>query len=181
MCETSLRGLRIAALIMALAMSIMANVSAQTEKGTFAVGIEAGPFLFIATGGHETVGGFGLSGEPHVDFFFTDELAVGATGFFFHTVDSDPSQPSIFFGGVYSHINYHFNSGGTLSPYIGIRIGAFKPNLEMQFALGAQTGLLYFVTRQLSINGQLEIGTIMGSAGDIFLSSLGFGLSYHIK
>jgi hypothetical protein len=181
MNESSTRALRIAVLITVIGVSSVANVYAQTAKGFFAVGIEAGPFLFIASGGHEMVGGFGLSGEPHIDYFLTDWLAVGATGFYFHTFDSDPSQPSISFGGAYGHVNYHFNSGSAFSPYIGVRIGGFKSNSEMQFAVGAQTGIQYFVTRQLSINVQLEVATVNGSTDNFFLSCLDLGLSYHIK
>jgi hypothetical protein len=170
-----------AALVAVVVVLSIATVYGQTVKGSLAAGIDAGPFLFIASGGHETVGGFGLSGEPHIDYFITDELDIGATGFFYHTFDTDPSQPSIFYGGVYGHVNYHFNSGGTWVPYIGFRIGGFKPNTEMQLALGAQTGLRYFVTRLISVDLQLEAATITGSADYFFLSSLGLGVSYHIR
>jgi len=176
-----LRRLRIPALIMALTLSMMAHVSAQTQEGALNVGVELGPFSFIATGGHETIGGLGLFGEPHLGYFLSDKFAVGATGFFYHPIDNGGSSPSVYFGGAYSYVNYHFNSGSLLSPYIGGRIGVFKANPETQFALGAQAGLLYFVSRQFSINGQLETAACMGSEGDIFLLGLGFGLSYHIK
>jgi hypothetical protein len=181
MSDARVHALRIVVLVTVIGLSSIAQVYAQTGKGSFEVGIEAGPLLFIATGGHETVGGFILCVEPHVGYFVTDELAVGVTGFFYRSADSDPSQPALSFGGAYSHANYHFNSGSTLSPYIGGRIGVFKPNSDMQFAVGAQAGLQYFVTRQLSVNGQLEIGTSPGSGGNVFLACLGLGLSYHIK
>ncbi len=71
MSEASITVLRIAALVTVMGLSSVAQVHAQTEKGTIEVGIEAGPLLFIATGGHETVGGFLLSGEPHVGYFLT--------------------------------------------------------------------------------------------------------------
>jgi hypothetical protein len=175
--------LRIAVLVTVIGLFSFAPGYGQTEKSAFEVGIEAGPFLVIASGGHETVGVIGLAVEPHVGYFFTDALAVGATGFIYHTLDSDPSQPSFFFGGAYAHVNYHFNSGSKWSPYIGGRVGVFNPNSAALFAAGAQAGLQFFAARQFSINGQLEIGTIAGSAGSgsAFLSSLGIGVSYYIK
>jgi hypothetical protein len=145
------------------------------------VGFETGPLLFIATGGHETVGGFLLSVEPHVGYFLSDGLAVGATGFFYHAIGSDASQPAMFFGGAFGHVNFHFNSGYTVSPYIGLRIGVFNPNSEMQLAVGAQGGLLFFVSHQMSINGLLEIGSSGGSAGNVLLAGLNLGVSYHIR
>jgi hypothetical protein len=181
MGHTRVPVLRVAVLVTVIGLSSVVQVYAQTEKGAFEVGIEAGPLLFIATGGHETVGGFMLSVEPHVGYFVSDELVVGVTGFFYRSIDSDPSQPAISFGGAYTHVNYHFNSRSTFSPYIGGRIGVFKPNSEAQFAAWAQGGLQYFVTRQLSVNGQLEIGMSSGSGGDAFFSCVGLGLSYYIK
>ena len=181
MNEPHIRGLRVAVIIIVLTMSMMANISAQTQKGALNIGLELGPFIFIATGGHETIGDIGLFGEPHIDYFISERLAIGATGFFYRPIDNTGSSPSIYFGGVYSYVNYYFNSGSPLSPYIGGRIGAFKQNSEMQFAFGAQTGLQYFFTRQFSIDGQLEIAASTGSKEDIFLGGLGLGLSYHIK
>ena len=174
------RGSKIAGLIMALAAFVMTPASAQTQKGVVDIGIELGPFSFIASGGHETIGGLGLFGEPHLGYFLSDKFAVGATGFFYKPIDGGGSSTSIYFGGAYGYVNYHFNSGNPLSPYVGGRIGVFKPNAEMQFAFGVQTGLLYFVARQFSINGELEIAASPGSEGDILLLCLGFGLSYHI-
>ena len=179
MREAHGRALRIAVLVILSAMSSIPHVHAQTDKGTFEVGIEAGPFLFVATGGTEAFGGLGLFVEPHVDYFFTDKLAVGATGFFYQSTESDASFPSFSFGGAYGHVDYHFNSGSRLSPYVGARIGVLIPNSATLFGLGAQIGLKYFVTRQFSINGQLAVAGYPGSAGAIFLSCLGLGLSIH--
>lgn len=181
MNETYLRGLRISTFIMMFAALMMTRASAQTQSGALDVGVELGPFIFIATGGHETIGGFALCGEPQIGYFLSDELAIGASGFFYRPLESSGPSPSTSFGGAYGYANYHFNSGGTWSPYIGGRLGVFKPNLEMQFAFGVQTGLMYFVTREFSVNAQLEIQASSGSYGDIFLSSLGLGLSYCIK
>jgi hypothetical protein len=181
MSHAGVPALRVAVLVTVIGLSSVVQVYAQTEKGALEVGIEAGPLFFIATGGHETVGGFLLSVEPHVGYFVNDELVVGVTGFFYRSVDSDPSQPAISFGGVYTHVNYHFNSGSTFSPYIGGRIGVFTPNSDTQFAAGAQGGLQYFVTRRLSVNGQLEISMSSGSGGNAFLSCVGLGVSCHIK
>jgi len=181
MSKTNLRCVRFALLVMALELFSIAQLNAQVEKASFEIGIEAGPFLFITFGGREMLGGFGIYGEPHVGYFITDALVVGATGFFYNTIDSDPSQPSNSFGGAYAHVNYHFNSGSTLSPYIGGRIGVFNPDSETQFAFGIQTGLQYFVEPQLSINGQLGILLSTGSDEGVFLSCLGFGLSYHFR
>ena len=181
MTESGIHTLRIAVLFTVVGFLSISHIDAQTEKDSFALGVGAGPFLFIASGGHETVGGFGASGEPHVDYFLTDEVAVGATGFFYHTVDSDPSQPSVSFGGAFGHINYHFNAGGMWSPYVGGRIGVFTPDLETQFALGIQTGLQYFVARWMTIDAQLDIGTSPASAGYNFLSCLNLGFSFHIR
>jgi len=181
MSKSRVPPLTIALLATVIGLTSSAQVCAQTQKGAFEAGIEVGPLLFIATGGHELVGGFLLSGEPHVGYFLTEELAVGATALFYHSVDGDPSQPSMLFGGVYGHANYHFNSGSALSPYIGGRMGAFKADSEMHYAVGAQGGLQYFVTRQLSVNGQLEIGASPGSGGTVFMAGLGLGLSYHVK
>jgi len=102
-------------------------VNAQTVKGSFEIGIEMGAFLFISNA-HEITGGLGLSGEPHVDYFITDQLEIGVTGFYFHNFDSDPSLPPIFFGGAYGHVNYHFNPGSTFSTYVGGRVGVVKPD-----------------------------------------------------
>jgi hypothetical protein len=181
MSEFNVPALRIALLATLIGLSSTAQLYAQTQKGALEIGVEAGPLLFIATGGHESVGGFLVSGEPHVGYFLSDDLAVGATAFFYRSVESDPSQPSIWFGGIYGHGNYHFNSGSALSPYIGGRIGVFRPNADIQFAIGAQGGLQYFASRELSVNGQLELGTSSGSGGSVFLAGLGLGLSYHIK
>ena len=181
MSEPCLRGLRTAAFIIALAMLMMTHASAQTQKGALDVGIELGPFFFIAAPGHETIGDLGLFGEPHIGYFLSDKVDVGATGLFYFPNEKSGSSHSLFFGAAYSYVNYHFNSGSSWSPYIGGRIGVVEANSEMEFAFGAQTGLLYFVTRQLSINGQLEIETSIGAEGGIFLSCLGFGLSYYIK
>ena len=91
-----------------LTMSMMASVSAQTQKGALKIGLEFGPFLFTATGGHETIGDIGLFGESHIDYFISDNLAIGATGFFYRPIDNSGPSPSIHFGGVYSYVNYHF-------------------------------------------------------------------------
>jgi len=172
---------RIAALVMVLAFSSLAHICAQTEKGSLEAGLEAGPFFFITTGGHETVGDFGLSLEPHLSYFFTDDLSAGAAGFFYHTSESDASQPSISFGGAFANANYHFSSGSTWSPYIGGRVGVFKPNSEMQFAVGTQIGLQYLVAPQFSVNGELDIDANLGSESFGLLSSLGLGVSYHLR
>lgn len=87
----------------------------------------------------------------------------------------------MFFGGAYGHVNYHFNTGYTVSPYIGVRIGVFNPNWESQLAVGAQGGLLFFVSRQMSINGLLQIGPSGESGGNVLLAGLNLGVSYHIR
>ena len=171
MRETYTHCVKMVVLIMMLGMPL----NAQTAKGSIEIGIIAGPYFFMENGGHEPVGGFGISGEPHVDYFINDRITVGATGFFYSYIENDPSQH---IGGVYSHMNYYFNSNSTFSPYIGGRIGVVKGNSDLQFAFGIQTGLLYFVSSKFSINGQLDI---VSSTGPGFLSSLDLGLSYHIK
>jgi hypothetical protein len=178
MMKSGALALRFSLLATVISLSSMVNLRAQTLKGSFEIGIEAGGFFFISNSGHETVGGFGLSGEPHVDYFISDQVEVGATGFYYHPIDGDPSLPSIFFGGAYGHVNYHFNSGSTISSYVGGRIGVVKPNIETSFAVGAQAGLQYFVAPAFSINGQLDVTT---SKGFGLLSCLGFGFSYYVK
>ena len=179
--QTNVRAFRRAVLVTVLAISSIAHVYAQSGKGAFEGGIETGPFLLMATGGRETIGVLGLFAEPRVGYFLTDDLDVGATGFFYHSIDSDPSLPSISFGGASGHANYHFSSGSRMSPYIGARIGVLKSNAEALFGFGAQLGLKYFVARQFSINGQLAVSVYPGSAGVAFLACLGLGLSYHTE
>ena len=181
MSEAGIRVFRVALVVTGALLATLGHGYAQTQKGAFEMGIEGGPLLFIASGGHESVGGFLLSVEPHVAYFLTDGLAVGGTGFFFRAIESDPSQPALSYGGAFGHINYHFNPGYSLSPYIGIRIGVFNPDAETQLAVGAQAGLLCFVSRQVSINGLLEIGTSGGSGGNVFLAGASLGLSFHVK
>lgn len=183
MNATSVSAVRIAVVVTVIGLFSITAGYGQAEKGAFEVGIEVGPSLVIATGGHETIGAFVLAVEPHVGYFFTDALALGATVFLFRAIDSDPSQPALFFGAAYAHVNYHFNAGGTWSPYIGGRAGVFNAYSAALFAAGVQIGLQFFAAHQFSINGQLEVGTIAGSAGSgsAFLSTLGIGMSYHIK
>ena len=174
MCKTDLRAPVIVALVVMLAIFSSAPGTAQVAKGAFEIGFETGPFLFIGSGGGETVGGLGLVVEPHVGYFVSDALAIGATGLFYHTFDTDPSVPSLSFGGAFGHVNYHFNPGGTWSPYVGGRLGVFDPYEEMFFAFGVQTGLQFFATRQLSVNGQLVVEIVPGSRGIAFLCIPGF-------
>lgn len=181
MSEPIVRALRIALLLTTLAMSSIEHLHAQARQGALEVGINAGPFLLMASGGRETIGVLGLFGEPRVDYFIFDKLEVGVTGFFYRSLDSDPSLPSVSFGGAYGHVNYHFNAGNTVSPYIGIRLGAFTHNAVSVFGLGPQFGLKFFVTRELSINGQLSAAVYPTSEGAAFLSCFGLGLSYHIQ
>ncbi|MBX2989825.1 MAG: hypothetical protein KF749_01510 [Bacteroidetes bacterium] len=183
MNATSMSAFRIAVVATVIGLFFVTAGYGQTEKGDFEVGIEVGPSLVIATGGHEAIGALLLAVEPHAGYFLTDALAVGATVFLFRPFDSDPSQSAISFGAAYAYVNYHFNAGGTWSPYVGGRLGVFNANSAALFAASAQAGLQFFAARQFSINLQLEVGTIAGSAGSgsVFLSTLGIGMSYHIK
>ena len=172
--------LKIALLGTALVISSIAFTNAQTRKGAFEAGIEAGPFLFIASGGRETIGGFGQGLEPHLDYFLTEEFAVGVTGFFYGLLDSE--EEGLSFGAAYGHINYFFSSSSRFSPYVGIRVGALDPDSdsELFLGLGPQIGFKYFPVHLFSINLQLD-GAIHGtSGGTIFLANLVLGLSFHI-
>jgi hypothetical protein len=181
MGRSCVRRVRNAASIMAFAMILMMQASAQTERGAVDVGIEVGPFIFLVTGGHETVGDFGLFGDPHIGYFLNDNLVVGAAGFFYRPIGDGTSSPPISFGAAYVYASYHFNSGSPWSPYIGGRLGAFSSYEELTFAFGIQGGLRYFVTSRLSINMQLEFAAGIGSTEHIYLLGLGLGLSYYIK
>ena len=180
MREPNSRGLKIVVLGTALMLSAIASTRSQTEKVSLEVGVDVGPAFFIATGGHETIGGFLFAVEPHLDYFLTDGLAVGATVFLFRNIGSD-AESRLVFGAAYGHINYFFSSSSRLSPYIGARLGLLKPNSETLFGLGPQIGLMFFVTRQFSINGQLDGAIHQASGGTLFLSSVVFGLSYYVE
>jgi len=175
MCKANAHGLKI--IMLGLLISSIELTHAQTHKGAFEAGIEAGPFLFIASGGRETIGGFGLCLEPHLDYFLTEEFAAGVTGFFYRSFEG---EEGLFFGAAYSHFNYFFSSSSQFSPYIGFRVGVLNPNSELFFGAGPQIGFKYFVTHQFSINTQLD-GAIHGiSGGTFFLANLVLGLSFHI-
>jgi hypothetical protein len=176
MRKASAQGLKI--VMLGLLMSSMAFTHAQTRKGAIEAGIEAGPFLLVASGGGETIGGFGLCLEPHLDYFLTDDFAVGGTTFFYGSFDN--TEEGFSFGAAYGHINYFFSSSSRISPYIGIRVGVLNPNSELFFGAGPQIGLKYFPAHQFSINLQLD-GAIHGmSGGTVFLADLVLGLSFHI-
>ena len=175
------RAFRIALLASALSISFTAHTFAQAGKGAVEMGIDGGPFIIIATGAGETIGVLGAFGEPRIDYFLADNLDIGASGFFYHSLDSESSLPPLSFGGAFGHLNYHFSPGSELSPYIGARIGALTSGTETLFGFGTQLGLKYFVARLLSINGQLTLSVFPTSGGFGLLSSLGLGISYHTQ
>jgi hypothetical protein len=171
-------------IIVPLAVLIMSSSThgyAQAIEGAFEVGVESGGCLFIASGGHESIGGFILFTEPHADYYLSEKFSVGVTGFFYRSVESDLSRPFLTFGGAYGQVNYHFNPRRRLSPYVGARIGIFNPNSDAVFSFGGQIGLKYFAARQFSINGQLALTTSPSQRGTLFLSCLGLGFSYFIQ
>jgi hypothetical protein len=179
MFEANSQALKIAVLETALVLSSIASTFAQTENVRLEVGVQAGPSIFIATGGHETIGGFLVVGEPHLEYFLSGEFAVGVTGLFYRNIEGVESR--LFFGAAYGDINYFFSSTSPLSAYIGARVGVFKPNSGILFGLGPQTGLKFFATSQFSINVQLDGAIHQASEGTLFLSSLVLGLSYYMK
>jgi hypothetical protein len=181
MGRSCLRRVGIATSIMALAMVLMTEATAQTERGAVDLGMDVGPFVFLITGGHETVGDFGVFYDPQIGYFLSDNLVIGTTGFFYRPIGKGTTPTSIAFGAGYLYANYHFNAGSPWSPYLGGRIGAFNSEAEVKVGLGVQGGFRYFATRQLSINLQLEFAAGMGSQEDIYLLGLGLGLSYYIK
>jgi hypothetical protein len=161
-------------------MSSIAFTYAQTRKGAIEAGIETGPFLFIESGGRETIGGFGFCLEPQLSYFLTEEFAVGVTGFYYGLLDSE--EEGLSFGGAYSHFDYFFSSSSRFSPYIGIRVGVLHPNpdSELFIGLGPRIGFKYFPIHHFSINMQLN-GAIHGTpGGTLFLAELVLGLSFHI-
>lgn len=180
MGRAGLRAFTIAMLVAMTGMSTLTQGYAQTRKGSFEVGVEAGPFMFFAVGGHEFLGVFLLSVDPHVGYFLSEELAVGVTGFLYRSVDGALSEPALSFGGVFGHVKYHFNSGNSLSPYFCGRIGIFTSDSEVRLALGAQIGLLFFVSRQVSISGTVDVGAIPDTGGVVFLTGVNLGVSFHI-
>jgi hypothetical protein len=136
--------------------------------------------MLIATGGRETIGILGGFGEPCASYFVAGDLDIAASGFLYHSLDSDPSLPAISFGAVSLQVNYHFSSGSVWSPYIGARISVFTSESEPLYGFGTQFGLKYFVARQLSINAQLAVSVFSTSEEVAFLSAFGVGISYHI-
>lgn len=181
MRTSNVRTLRSAMLFAAAALFAIAHASAQPGAGSVEVGLEAGPFFFLATGARDAIGGFGISFEPHIGYSISEEFAVGATAFLYRAIEGGGTQPAVSFGGGFAHGNYRFSPGSTWSPYIGMRLGAFVPRPSVsQFVFGIQTGVQYFVSPPLSINGQLALFT-SGGVGLGLLSSVQFGLSYHLK
>jgi hypothetical protein len=134
----------------------------------------------MQTGGRELIGVLGLCGVPHLDYFLSDEVSVGAAGVLFRSFDSGES--GFFFAAAYGHIEYHLSSSSRLCPYVGVQVGALTPDAEPLFGLGPQIGLKWFVTRSLSINGQLAgaVHAQSRSEGVIFAASLTIGLSFHL-
>jgi hypothetical protein len=177
---SKLRLLRISTLVVAAAISPKPDVSGQVSKGAVEVGVGVGPFLLMAVGSRETIGVIGGFGEPFVGYYVAGDLDIGASGFFYHSLDSDPSFPAVSFGGASLHVNYHFSSGSELSPFVGARLTVLTSESEPLFGFGTQIGLKYFVARQLSVNGLLTVLIFPTSEGVGLLSSLGVGISYHI-
>jgi len=176
---SGLRGPRPRSIVLASAFALFSigHLYAQTQQGVFEGGVEAGPLLFIGTGGHETIGGFLFAGEPHLEYFPTPEFAVGVTCLFYRSLGGN-ERP--LFGAAYGHMNYFFTPSSRLSPYIGGRIGLFNADSEALFGFGPQMGLKYFITPWFSINGQFDGAIHLASEGTLFLLSLVLGLSFHV-
>jgi hypothetical protein len=170
---------KIAILATAVTLSCTSFTQAQTDAVAFGAGVDAGPSIFIASGGRETLGGFLLVGQLHLDFFPSGEFAVGTTCFFYRTFES--SERGFSLGAAYVHFNYFFTSTGWVSPYIGARIGLSTGASESFFGLGPQAGLKCFAARQFSINVELSGAVHPASGGTLVFSTLGLGVSFYLQ
>jgi hypothetical protein len=177
-----------AAALMALAPAIAAAQTSRDCQGTTWFGPRAGSqeVTLSGTGSNDRRfdnGNFGVTGS--YGYFFTDGLEAGVR----QSINwaSVENADDSFNGSTRLAVDYHFNAGGRLRPFIGANIGAiYGDGVADTGIIGPEIGLKYFVNSTTFVLLQTEYQYFFDNSDDVadnfddgaFVHTVGLGFTF---
>ncbi len=169
---------RMSFLLSLFLITIYSAASAESVEGKWEMGLRLGPSLLPEEHSENTKGEPGILGSGNVSYGVTERVLLGINiEWEKHKIKN--SSTDFYYGdettvSIIPTMEYHFSRGSLFFPYVllgfGINMNSFSGSSDLEalcatcrmdpkntFALKGGGGIDYFITRNLAVNGELDL------------------------